>query len=258
MKRYPILLALGILVALSASPVAAAKRFVTLDDMSWPPYFFGDDASQPPGFARELLTQCIEGSTKFETRYSPLSVDAMYQALKSGALDAHVMSYKKDREMMVMYGRVPLFFDNYRPFVLASNPVQVKSLADLDNLKLGGLKGLQYSDEYREYFQKRLQAGTAQLADSDQQLIQMLLSGQIDAFVNLESTARWVAWNQHVLDRIRAIPYDVQVGDYYLVVSQSSNHVDDKRAFLDKIDQCILAKQKDGTYQQLRTKYGLE
>ena len=93
---------------------AAGGAPIALNAQPWPPYYL-DDAKKP-GFARELLQLCI-GEMGYETRFSPLPIDAMYKALRNGVLDGHVFSPDKSRESFVVYGKAPLFSDAYRPVV---------------------------------------------------------------------------------------------------------------------------------------------
>ena len=247
----------GPLAAQTAARTPAAARgkgWVALNSQQWPPYYLTE--GDRPGFARELLQTCVS-AIGYEPRFSSLTIDKMYDALRSGVLDAHVRSHDKSRESFMIYGKAALFSDAYRPVVRASSGITIKSLADFDRLKLGHLRGLRYSEEYHAYVLERIDAGTVVQADTNEQLLEMLLDGTIDAFVNVASTARWLARGWHVSDKVTVLPYDVKSSDYFLAVSQKSR-LEDKQAFLDAFDTCLQQVRRDGRYAKLRASYGLE
>jgi ABC-type amino acid transport substrate-binding protein len=249
-----------ILLALFAVAVAApaeARRFITLGSLSWPPYFFDAADGEAPGFAGELLAQCV-AEARLEARFTALAPEAADQALRSGELDAHVMGFEEGREGDVVYGRVPIFFDRYRPMVRSGSEVSVEAMADLDALRVGYLRDAGYADGLQEYLARRQGADSLHSAASSEELLGLLLGGQVDAVVALEAPMRWLAWTRGELERILVLPLDLQVVDHYVVASLRSPRISDKRAFLDRIDRCLLAIQEDGRQQGLLQKYGLQ
>ena len=79
-----------LLAALALAAPALAQKRLALNGKSWPPYYLDDPRRS--GFARELLTTCV-GSLGYETRFWPLPLARMFSALRSGMLDAHVLSH---------------------------------------------------------------------------------------------------------------------------------------------------------------------
>jgi polar amino acid transport system substrate-binding protein len=240
--------------AAGAPAATAGKGWVALNSQQWPPYYV-DDPSHP-GFARELLQTCVT-ALGYEPRFSSLTIDKMYDALRSGVLDAHVLSPDKSRQAFMVYGKTPLFSDAYRPTVRSTSGITIKSLADFDRLKIGHLRGLRYSEAYHDYVLKRIDAGTVVQADTNDQLLSMLLDGTIDVFVNVASTTRWLARERHVGDRVLVLSYDVKSADYFLALSQKSR-IEDKPGFLAAFDGCVQQVRRDGRYAKLRATYGLE
>jgi polar amino acid transport system substrate-binding protein len=234
---------------------AAAADFISMSAQTWPPYYL-DNAARP-GYAREVLQICVP-QAGYELRTSPLGIDRMYDGLRLGIVDAHVLSFDPKRASYLLYGKVPLFSDGYRPVVRAGSGVQIHSLADFDKLRVGHLRGLRYSDAYHDYIEKRLAAGTVTQVDSNDELLELLLSGKIDVYVNLAGTSRWLARQMGAAGKIAVLPFDIKRSDYLLAVSQKSTHVHDKQGFLDAFDACVLKLQKDGRLKQLREKYDLE
>ena len=244
----------ALLLPALAAPAAAAE-FIAMNGQVWPPYYLAD--GKQPGFAREVLQVCIH-QAGYELRTSPLTIDKMYDGLRLGYLDAHVMSYDPKREAYLIYGKVPLFSDAYRPVVRAGSGTQIKGLADFDPLKLGHLRGLRYSDAFHAYVQKRIDAGNIVQVDSNDELLRQLLRGSIDVYVNLAGTSRWLAKQMGALDKIVVLPYDVKKSDYFLAVSQKGTHIRDKKAFLQGFDECLRQMERDGRLGKLRARYGLE
>jgi polar amino acid transport system substrate-binding protein len=182
----------------------------------------------------------------------------MFSSLRTGVLDAHVLSRDPARESFVTYGKQPIFTDAYRPVVRAGSGTVIKTLADFDGLKLGHLRGLRYAPEYHDYVRRRIDAGTVVQADENDELLRLLLNGKVDVFVSLVSTTRWLARTMGAADKIAVLPYDVKTSDYFLAVAKKSSRVVDKPAFLDAFDGCVQRLRKDGTYGRLAAKYGLE
>jgi len=249
----PLLLSLALAALALPAPVAA--DFISMSAQTWPPYYLEDPAR--PGYAREVLQICVP-QAGYELRTSPLGIDKMYDGLRLGIVDAHVLSFDPKRASYLVYGKVPLFTDGYRPVVRAGSGVQIHSLADFDKLRIGHLRGLRYSDAYHEYLEKRTATGMVTQVDSNDELLRLLLAGKIDVYVNLAGTSRWLARQMGAADKVTVLPYDVKRSDYLLAVSQKSSHVKDRQAFLDAFDACVQKLQKDGRLKQLREKYGLE
>jgi polar amino acid transport system substrate-binding protein len=254
MRRPARALACLAILALAGSAPAPAKDWVALNSLRWPPYFL-DDANRP-GFARELLDTCVSAQG-YETRFSPLPIEEMYSSLRSGVLDAHVLSYDKSREGFVFYGKAPLFSDTYRPVVRAGTGIKISSLADFDRLRIGHLKGLRYTEAYHDYVNRRIEAGGVVEADTNEQLLKLLLEGKVDVFVSLDSTTRWLARSNGSLPKIQVLPYDIKTSVYFLAVSKRSR-IKDKQAFLAAFDRCVQGMREDGSYQKLLAKYGIE
>jgi polar amino acid transport system substrate-binding protein len=197
-------------------------------------------------------------SLHYETRFWPLPLDQLFSSLRSGVLDAHVLSHDPSRDGFLLYGKVPLFTDGYRPVVRAGSGIAIASLDDFDRLRLGHLSGLRYSAaNYHDYVRRRIDAGTVVQAESNEQLLRLLVDGKVDAFVGLASTTRWLAHSLGLSDRIAVLPFAIKTGDYFLAVSRKSTHVKDKQAFLDTFDRCVLDLRKDGRYARLAAKYGM-
>lgn len=248
------LVLLCVCTAAVAAPARAARPRLSLNSKVWPPFFLDDP--QEPGFAREVLGRCLT-SMGYDTLFRELPLELMFGSLRSGLLDAHVLSRDPSRESFVLFGKEPIFTGAYRPVVRAGSGIVIRSVADFDRLRVGHLRGLRYSPEYHEYVLRRIEAGTVVQADDNDELLRLLLDAKVDVFVSLASTTRWLAKSIGASAKIEVLPYDVKSSTYYMAVSQKSAHVADKPAFLASFDACVRRLHGDGTYARLAAKYGL-
>ena len=250
--------ALGVLlsVGLAAAPSHAAdvRPRLSLNSKVWPPFYLDDP--KEPGFAHEVLDTCL-ASLGYDTMFREIPLETMFSSLRSGLLDAHVLSRDPSREGFVSFGKEPIFTGSYRPVVRAGSGITIHALSDFDKLRIGHLKGVRYAPAYHDYVLKRIEAGTVVQADENDQLLRLLLDGKVDVIVSLSATTRWLAKSMGASDKIEVLPYDVKSSTYYIAVAQKSAHIPDKPAFLDAFDGCVKRMRKDGSYAKLEAKYGL-
>lgn len=246
-----------VLLALASCALSVPAAEIVVEDTDWRPWTFGGAEDHPPGFAKEVLDRCLR-SVGHKPRYLDYPVVRLYEALENGDLDLHVMSRQPERERYVVYGEEPLFTARYRPIVRVDEPVRIRELGDLDSLRLGHVRGLRYSDEYLEYLEARLAAGTADETVSNESILRMLVAGRIDAFVNQAATSRWFAHQLGLADRIRIEEFDIRTSDYFLVVSRRTTAVDDPAALVAELDECIAALKLAPAWGELRRKYAIE
>ena len=242
----------AVLLPLAIAPAAAqAGPQLNFNSNDWPPYFVEDR-----GFARELVQECLPRSG-FVPRFSAVSVEQMFPALQSGVLDGHVMSRTAERERYVEFGKEPLFHDSYHPVVRRGSGLRVTSLRDLDRLRLGHLAGVRYSPEYLDYVRARSGAGTLVEATSNEEILRLLLDGEIDVFVSLASSTRWLAARSNARDKIEVLPLEIKTSDYYLALSRTSRRVSQRAKVLAAFDACVAGLKSDGRYQRLLERYDL-
>lgn len=246
------LLALGCLVGVT--PAISAGPPLNLFDTVWPPYFL--ESRDAPGLAREILVECVQRAGR-TPNFARVDLQDMYKALQLGALDLHIMSRKPEREAYVEFGSEPVFLDGYRPVVRRGSGIEIDSLADFDSLRLGHLEGLKYSEAFHQYVTRRYQKGDLEVATSNEGLLDLLLQGKVDVIVTLESTARWLAREQGIADRIEVLPFDVKTSEYFFAVSKSSSRVPDPSTLLDDLDACVRDLKESGRYAEIQARYGL-
>lgn len=222
----------------------------------WPPYFFQHKPDKLSGFARELLNICIP-ALGYQAEFTFYPVKRMYSYLEEGKLDIALFSYKESRESMLYFGHEPLFVSGYRPVVRAGSKIRIRDLTDFDNLRIGHLAGLKYSESFLSYIDKRSKAGTLITTTTGDSCLRMLNEGIIDIFVDTEDTVRWRAQQIGLSDRIEILDYDIRTSPYFVTFSKASNRIADKTTFLEQMDQCLKAIKTDGRYKKIACKYGL-
>jgi polar amino acid transport system substrate-binding protein len=234
-----------VLVVLAvASAVSADGPKVLFAAADWPPYFVGES-----GFAREVLERCLPAAG-LEPKFSPLPVERVFVALQEGRVDGHVMPRSSDRERYVAFGEVPIFRDGYRLVARADAAIRFDSLPDLGRLRLGHREGLRYTPEYLAYVRSRRGVNVV-LADSTENLLDLLLERRIDVFVALEGTVRALVARRDQQDRIQVLPRAVSDGAYYLALARRSPRIANPSAALARFDECLTQMKRDGTYVDL-------
>lgn len=252
-KVFVVLLACFISAFSPKSSSADEADTLKISENDWPPYFFAGKADSPEGIAKELLKMCIS-DTGYAYKFNFYPVNRMYSYLEDGKIDIAVFSYKKDREAFLIYGKEPIFSSGYSPFVLASGNIRISSIKDFDNLRIGHLAGLKYSESFLKYIESRKDIVVTTVGDS---CLKMLLSGIIDVFVDTKDTVLWRAKQMNVSDKIRVSGFEIQSSDYFVTVSKKSAVINDGEDLLKRIDRCLKAAKSDGRYAKIFDKYGI-
>ncbi|MBZ0114685.1 MAG: transporter substrate-binding domain-containing protein [Thermoanaerobaculia bacterium] len=246
---------LALVTATSGSAQSASPPVLTVQDAVWPPYYFGDSETHK-GFAKEVLERCLPtGEIPFQFYSFPIV--RMFNYLRSGEIDVHVVSKSAEREDFLWYGQEPLFVSSYRPIVRSENTMEVHSLADLDGHRLGAIRGVGYVEWFQSYLDQRDRAGTLEWAPDNESILRMLLANRIDVFINTVSTSKWLAQELDAADQIRILDFDVKTSPYYVVVSRASKAIPEPAAFLAKVDACIRKLKTEPIYRQLEEQYHL-
>lgn len=248
-------MALALLLGSTLGPgirPAGAAETLNVAATDWPPFMFEDG-----GLFRDITEVCLT-EAGWQTRFSRVSIEQIYDGLRSGLLDVHVMSRRADREAFVDFGREVLYADAYRPVVRAGSGIAIDAVEDFDGLRLGHLEGLRYSEEFLDYVNRRRLKGDLVVAGSNEELMRLLLGGSVDVFVNLGSTATSIARDLGARERVELLPFAVKENEYAFAVSTKSRRVADRPALLAAADRCVAAMKEDGRYARLLAEYGLE
>ncbi|MFC1853742.1 substrate-binding periplasmic protein [candidate division CSSED10-310 bacterium] len=254
---YTLFLVVAFFSLIISVQVVAEPNTILMNDSRWPPFFFAGDQLAPPGAAKEILEICFD-ETGYPVEFTFFPINLLHKYLEIGRLDLNVYSFKPQREAILYYGKEALYRTSYRPFVRWDSPIQIKSLRDFDNLVIGHLEGVTYSERYLAYLRKKQAQGKVLTVRSNVYGLTMLIKKRIDILVEADSTIFWFAKQLGVTDKIKMLDFDIRTADYFLTVSKKSRKIKDPQKFLAKIDECIRGLKKDGRYAEIMKKYGLE
>ena len=229
---------------------------VVIADHDWAPFLFAGRQDAPKGIVKELMELCLP-STGLRGEFHYYPINRMFAYLEEGRIDVNVMSFSKEREAYAVYGREPIFTSSYRPIVRAESKPEIESLADLDQLRLGHLAGLQVSPEYQAYLEQRRRRASLTTTTTQESLIKMLIAGRIDVFVLPRESLAWALEEMSLGDRITALDLDIRSSPYYVTVSKASARIPDAREFLDAMDRCIAAAKRSGVHGEVFERYGV-
>jgi ABC-type amino acid transport substrate-binding protein len=241
-----------------AAPSAAALEPIIVNDSDWPPMFFAGAPGKEPGFVKELLSTCAPASGR-TLRFQHFSIKRTLSKLESGDLDVNVFSPSPERREFLWFGQEALFYSEYRPAVLTTSKIDIRSLSDFDQLRVGYLDGLSYSKEFKDYIAKRAGRGVEAVND-EEAMMRMLLAGRIDVFVNSVPTILWEMKQFEAGERVRIIDFPIKSSEYFVALSKASRRLRGKDAdeFLRRLDRCIGELKADGRYVAILARYGLD
>lgn len=245
-------------ITFSSFRVAGAQEptILRIIENDWPPYYFENKPDSLPGFAREILNICLP-QMGYQPEFTFYPVKRMYAYLEQGQLDIALFSYRKSREDLVYFGHEPLFVSGYRPVVRTGSGIRINTLSDFDDLKIGHLAGLKYSESFLGYIEKRGKESTLITSTTGDSCLRMLTEGIIDIFVDTEDTVRWRAKQMGLTGKIAILDYDIRTSPYFVTISKASPRIADKVVFLEQLDNCLRHIKTDGRYQEIASKYGL-
>jgi ABC-type amino acid transport substrate-binding protein len=244
--------------ARGAVPHEADLEPIIVNDSDWPPMFFAGAPGKEPGFVKDLLSTCAPASGR-TLRFQHFSIKRTLSKLESGDLDLNVFSPSPERREFLWFGQEALFYSEYRPAVLATSKIDIRSLSDFDRLRVGYLDGLSYSKEFKDYIASRAGRGVEAVND-EEAMMRMLLAGRIDVFVNSVPTILWEMKQFEAGERVRIIDFPVKSSEYFVALSKASRRLRGKDAdeFLRRLDRCIAELKTDGRYVAILARYGLD
>ncbi len=248
-----------ICLILYISEGSGASETLIINDVDWPPYFISEEADQLKGIGKEILELCLtEAGYHFKFKHLPIKRTHNY--MKTGKIDLCVYSYKKEREIFILYGKEPIFSSQYRFLVKANSDIRIQSLKDIDTLLFGHLNGLTYTPELLQIIEEKEKKRTVNHSNSLESIILQLTANpkRIDITANSMETFLWKAKQMNVLEKVKVLNFDIKTKNYYITISQKSKSIHDKKNFMKQIDQSIRQMKKDGRYSGILLKYGIK
>jgi len=220
----------------------------------WPPYTYPSGHEREPGLVQVVLSNCVE-EAGYRLEFRDATIPEIFDGLQEGQLDVHVLSYKPSRTEYLAYGSQPLFQAAYRPFVVAGREIEIEDLSDLDGYSIGHKKNVRYSETFEAYLASRRQQGTLAEMESEVQIVDQLVAGEIDVAIMMLSSGLRRAAAQGALDRVRVLDFDVKTSDYFFAVSSRSERVENPTRLLSTVDACIVRLEESGEMERIADRF---
>ena len=184
--------ALCLLVVFSAlTPVHAAQPGQKAMRVGWfeSPFNFSDQYGRRSGYAYEYQMK-IAAYTGWRYTYVEGSWTELLQMLIAGEIDLMSdVSYTDERAESMLFSSLPMGAEAYYLFTTADN-TQIKpgSMASLQGKRVGVNKSSVQEQMFREQMEKYgVQAEVVELTTSQEESVEMLKRGEIDAFITIDA-----------------------------------------------------------------------
>ncbi|MFY0546203.1 transporter substrate-binding domain-containing protein [Brevibacillus sp. H7] len=210
-------------------------------DNSFPPFEFLQNGTYQ-GFNVDILNSVsIETGVSFE--FHPMPWNEALQALEKGEVDAiQGMKYSRERAKIYEFS-LPYFTSAQGIFVRKQN-YSIFSPRDLADHKISVQRG-DISGEVLRHVNK------VQMfqVENQEEAIQLLLDGQVDAFVGNQITGQYVLQRSGQYDQVKIVGEPIDPTDYGLVVLKRNKHL------LKTINEGIREIKQNGTYEKIERKW---
>ena len=236
-------------------PAAADLPEIRIGSAYWSPYFFGGREGSPKGSAVEILEICL-AELGYKPVFEPAEVEEVFAGLRSNHFQLHVLSYRPERAEYLHFGDEPMFYSGYRPFVRAGLSLNGNDPEALDDLRLAHRRGMKYSPKFDAYVQRRVQSGDVLIVDSDEQGLRAVAEGRVDAVPLMLSTALRHRRRLNLEAAVDvAMGFDLKTAGYRVAITKAQKVIENPKAFLRGMDECLIALKEDGRYDAIGERY---
>lgn len=178
---YCTLSRMSILLALLL-PVAASAQTLVSGATQWAPYTFSEEGGGPQGIAVEVARQVLD-SAGIQADFVFYPTNRLKLMEQQGRVD---LNYADSPLWRDEHGDVPFLYSapyldvKEHLFFLAGHPSRELSLAQLDSLNIGGVRGYRYPTLEAAFQAQRLVRLDTAREDA---LMELLMLGRVDAIV---------------------------------------------------------------------------
>ena len=204
-----------------------------------------DEFGRRSGYAYEYQ-QKIAAYSGWNYEYVTGSWPELYQMLIDGELDLlSDVSFTPERSELMLFSAQPMGTEAYYIYISpeSSSGISYEDLSSLNGKRVGVNKGSVQKDLFLDWIEEHhIQAEMVELADDENASVDMLLSGEIDAYVGLDVYGGF--WN--ILPVLK-----IASSDYFFAVGKS------RPELLDELDAAMSRIQDENRYynEQLQGKY---
>ena len=251
-RRFASLFLCLLLAAVFLLPAAApAEEEKEIVRVGWYESSFNrtDDAGRRTGYAYEYQMK-VAGFTGWKYEYVRASWSELLQMLKDGTIDLMSdVSYTAERAEQMLFPSLPMGSEEYYLFVDVKNrEITSTAPSSLNGKKIGVNKGSVQAGFFREWAQDHhVEAELVELTNTEEESIGMLKSGELDAYITVDSFAQDV-----VSDPLRPQPvFKIGSSDYFFAVSKT------RPELLEELENAMNRIQQENPYynQQLAETY---
>lgn len=154
-----------------------ANETITLALGEWPPYL--TDHEKDNGIVARIIREIFE-EAGYTVEFEFLPWARAYEEAKTGRVDGTAVWLKTTEREKEFYYSSPLVKETHVFFHLKETPFTWDSLSDLHHVKVGGIIGFSYGQEFDSVCQEGLIP--MHRVSTDKQAFNMLLSGRISVY----------------------------------------------------------------------------
>ena len=190
-KTASVILSIVFILAFWGPSVSFAYTKTKTVRVGWyeSPFNIIDESGRRSGYAYEYQ-QKIAAYTGWEYEYVEGTWTDLFGMLERGEIDIlSDVSYTKERAEKFLYPSIPMGQENYYVYKDSTNPdISAEDLSTLNGKRIGVTKDSIQTGIYRDWAEKRgITTELIELDISDNDSIKMLINGELDAFVSLDS-----------------------------------------------------------------------
>ncbi|MDF2681196.1 MAG: histidine kinase [Brevibacillus sp.] len=224
------------------SEVHQEKVIRIAGDNNFPPFEYFAQSGVFSGFNVDIMN-AISIETGMRIEFIPLPWNEALEALRNGQVDAvQGMKYSPARDKLYDFS-APYFLSSQGIFVRTEN-VHIFEIGDLNGRKVSIQKADIAGDLFRE-----LQKTNFIETDSQEEAVQLLLDGKVDAFVGNRITGQYFLQKNNQQSQIKIVGDPIDPTDYGVAVLPKNAQL------LTEINKAISKIKQNGTYDKIERKW---
>ncbi|MFT2090530.1 substrate-binding periplasmic protein [Paraglaciecola sp. 2405UD69-4] len=143
--------------------------------------------------------------------------------IENGAVDMNICSFKNfTRTEYSVFMPHPIASNENALFIKADSKIGHQSLADLNGLIIGKVRGVSFGDEVDNYLSRH---AILVVVEDYSKLFKMLLLGRVEAFIFSRESGKDFITKHNLQSRITDLPKPIVIGDLHISLSKKSKHL---------------------------------
>ena len=230
-------------LGLSQKTVIESTRTIkVVGDKDFPPFEYISNSGSYTGFNIDILN-AISIETGLKLEFYPMPWNEAIEALKKGEVDAiQGMKYSESRDQIFNFSE-PYLTSSQGIFVLKEN-LYIFDINDLDGRKIA----LQSGDFANDLLSK-LERSQFFATESYEEAIDLLINGEVDAFVGNRITGQYLVQKKEKQQLIKIVGEPIEPTNYGVAVLPNNDDL------LEMINKGIGQLKRNGTYDKINKKW---